>query len=259
MTRDRPICIIDTETTGVEVELDRIVQVATVRLETDGTTTMSSHLVNPGVPIPPEATAIHGIDDARVADEQRFLDIWPALRDRMHGTALCAYNARFDLGILAAECRRHRISWQPPGRVIDPLVIFRRELPHTLEGAMRYYLGLGHEGAHDALADCLATRKVLREQIERGQYDAIEDLLEASQPAPDPRWVDSERKLYWRFHEPVFAFGKHRGRPLRDVVRTDGDYLMWLLRQELAADVRKILQEACRGKITRRKMRTVGE
>jgi DNA polymerase-3 subunit epsilon len=249
---DRPICIIDTETTGVEVESDRIVQIATVRLETDGTTTMSSHLVNAGVPIPPEATAIHGIDDLRVANEQPFPDVWPLLRERMLGAVLCAYNARFDVGILAAECKRHRISWQPPERVIDPLVIFRTEAPHTLEGAVRYYLGLNHEHAHDALYDCMATRRVLLEQIQRAQYDAIEDLLLASQPAPDPRWVDSERKFYWRFHEPVFAFGKHRGRALRDVARTDGDYLGWLLRQEIAPDVRRILQDAGKGKIARK-------
>ncbi len=254
MKFDRPLCIIDTETTGVEVELDRVVQVATVRLETDGTLTMSAHMVNPGVPIPPEATAIHGIGDDRVVEQPTFRQVWPALSDRIYGAVLCAYNARFDIGILAAECRRNRINWQPPDRVIDPLVIFRRELPHTLTGAYAHYLGLALEGAHDALNDCRATMAVLKEQIQRAQYEHLEDLIAASQPEPDPRWVDSEGKFYWRFCEPTFSFGKHRGRSLREVARTDGDYLAWLLRQEIAADVRKILQEACRGKIARREL-----
>lgn len=254
---DRPLVIVDTETTGVEKSIDRIVQIAAIRIEPCGTTEEQCLLVNPGVPIPPEATAIHGITDARVVAEPKFPTAWALMRRLIEGADFCAYNAPFDLGMIEAECKRAGLPVYKPERVIDPLVIFRRLVPHTLEGALKYFAGLEHEDAHDASGDCNATLHVLQCQAFEAQA-SLDQLVEMSKPEPSDRWCDSERRFYWRFHEPTFAFGKCQGQPLARVAKSDRSYLDWMVKQDFAPDVKALIQRALRGESLKREVSTDG-
>lgn len=251
---DRPLVIVDTETTGVEKSIDRIVQIAAIRIEPSGLTEEQCMLVNPGVPIPPEATAIHGITDARVAAEPKFPTVWAVMARLIKGADFCAYNAPFDLGMIEAECKRAGLPVYKPERVVDPLVIFRGRQPHTLKGAVEYYLLEEHAQAHDALGDAKATLDVLMAQACEKAIDDFDDLIEESKPEPDARWCDSERRFYWRFHEPTFAFGKCQGQPLAQVAKADRSYLDWMLKQDFAPDVKDLIQRALRGESLKREV-----
>jgi DNA polymerase-3 subunit epsilon len=248
----RPLAVIDVETTGVEPDIDRIVQIGLVRVYEGGGRMTNCWMVDPGIPIPPEATEIHGITDAMVKDAEPFAMLWPRIASVISECDVCAYNAKFDLTMLEAECMRNGIAWQPPERVIDPYRIFLSRVPHTLEGAVRFYLRRPHENAHSASADCIATLEVLKAQALEYGLGTVEQLIKASMPAKDPRWVDSTRKFYWRFGTPAFAFGKHRGRPLAEVARSDSSYLGWMLSQDYGNEVDGLIRDAMQGRIPSR-------
>src|SRR5690554_572278 len=141
---DRPLVVLDTETTGVDPEIDRIVQIGIVLVSRDHERQEWEFYIDPEEPIPPEATEIHGISDVIVQGKPPFVQIWPLIAEIIDGADIVAYNARFDLAMIDAELKRAALpKWDRSGvRVIDPLVIFRARHPHTLEGACKEY-GVG--------------------------------------------------------------------------------------------------------------------
>lgn len=248
---DRPLVILDTETTGVDKDIDRIVQIAVIRVEANGSEDSVCWLLNPGVPIPPEATAIHGITDGAVSGAREFSDRYPELMAWLKGADFCAYNAPFDLGMLEAECKRARLPVYKPERIIDPLVIYRAEVPHTLVGALMTYTSQAHLDAHDALGDCKATLQVLRKQLELGDLKTIDAAIAASVPPKDERFADSGRWFYFRFGLPTFAFGKHKGTAIN---RVDRGYLNWMLGQDIPDDTKSLVKRALAGESCKREV-----
>ncbi|MEV6399934.1 3'-5' exonuclease [Streptomyces sp. NPDC051907] len=181
MTRwyDGPLAAFDTETTGINVEHDRIVSAAVVVQETaGGRARVLRWLIDPGVPVPPEATAVHGLTDDHLQRNGR----WPAPAMEEIARALaeqCAasrplvvMNAPFDLTILDRELRRHRASSlgryleNVPLCVLDPRVLDKhldryRKGRRTLGDLCAQY-EVELEGAHDAAADATAAMEVVR-------------------------------------------------------------------------------------------------
>ena len=155
---DRPLVVLDLETTGKRVEVDRIIEIGTLKLFPDGTNRIHTRRLNPGMPIPPEATAVHGITDADVANQESFRQIARGLASYLDGCDLCGYNIwNFDLKILSAEFRRAEVHFSIVGRhIVDPCRIFRQREPRDLSAALRFYCGMHHDGAHGAEADVLA-------------------------------------------------------------------------------------------------------
>ncbi len=245
LTLTRPLCAVDTETTGPDPHVDRIVAVAVVRVEPDGETVSRHRLINPGRPIPAAATAVHGLTDVRVADQPPFRRVARSLAAVLTGADLVAFNAPFDLAVLAAEFARAGVPFDLSGRrVLDPLAVFRRHHPRTLAAAVRTYLGREHAAAHDALADARAALAVLDAQIAAHALPADPAGLHRA------LWpVDVGGKLAPAGGDFALTFGKHRGRPLRAVAAADPGYLRWLLRDgrllpDAAAIVESVLGEA---------------
>jgi DNA polymerase-3 subunit epsilon len=117
---------LDVETTGLDPAVARVLEVAALRLDPGGKPESFHALVNPGVPIPPEASAIHGILDRDVRGQPRFEDIGRDLYRVVNGADLVAYKAPFDLAVLAAEFALAGVRFKVKGRaVIDPLTVFR--------------------------------------------------------------------------------------------------------------------------------------
>ncbi|MFB7115254.1 3'-5' exonuclease [Streptomyces sp. NPDC056190] len=174
-----PLAAFDTETTGVDVETDRIVSAAVVVQDAPGfRPRVHRWLVNPGVPVPEEATAVHGLTDEHLQRNGR----WPApvmheLAEELAeqaalGRPLVVMNAPFDLTLLDRELRRHRASsldhWfeASPLRVLDPRVLDKhldryRKGRRTLTDLCAHY-GVALQDAHDAAADALAAMEVVR-------------------------------------------------------------------------------------------------
>jgi DNA polymerase-3 subunit epsilon len=244
---ERPLIFFDLETTGIDPANDRIVEIAALRVDPDGSRDLKRRLINPERPIPPAASAIHGIRDEDVRDAPSFRLVARSMLDWMHGADLAGFNVeRFDVPLLDAEFRRAGLDLDVPGRrVVDAMVIFHRREPRDLSAAVRFYLDREHEGAHSAEADVTATLEVLDAQLER--YDDLPrdvDGLWAWARAPKPGAVDLNGKFVWRDGEIVFSFGKYRDRTLREVVEGARDYLDWILKSDFPDDAKKIVADA---------------
>jgi DNA polymerase-3 subunit epsilon len=244
---ERPLVVLDLETTGKRVQIDRIVEISTLKLLPDGTNQIKTRRLNPGIPIPPEATEVHGITDADVANETSFRQIARGLAAYLEGCDLCGYNIwSFDVKVLLAEFKRAEVPFSTEGRhIVDPCRIFFRREPRDLTGALRFYCGMGHEGAHKAEADVLAALLVLDGQAER-YHDLPRTIpgLHASMEYPD--MVDPDGKFVRREDGAiVFAFGKkHPGERLDEVARTDPDYLGWILKDDFSDEVKLVVRQA---------------
>lgn len=253
---DRPLVLFDLETTGLNVEEARIVELGFLRFhppEDDRDAAEIVRRVNPGIPIPPEATAVHGITDADVADAPGFASIAPELIEFCDGCDLGGFNAlRYDVPVLMHECDRAGRAFPIEGRrFVDPKIIFFQREPRDLAAALRFYCGLDHEGAHGAAADVEATRKVLLGQIARYEdLPATVEELHALCMQDRADFVDFEGKL--RFDadgDVVFGFGKYQGQKLRCA---DPGYLRWMLNQNFSGEVTSVVSRVLRGEPVRR-------
>ncbi|MGE5344637.1 MAG: exonuclease domain-containing protein [Acidithiobacillales bacterium] len=246
----RPLVVFDLETTGTEKTLDRIVEIAAVAVLPEGPPRVFDRRVNPGVRIPSEAAAIHGISDADVRDAPSFRDIAPELLAFLGEADLAGYNVRaFDVPLLVREFQRAGLKFSLEGRlIVDMQTIFFRKEPRDLAAAVRFFAGREHTGAHAALADVVAAAEVLAGQL-RHYPDlphTLDGLQEFSTPA-EGRWVDPDKRFVWRDGEAVFAFGVHRGKSLALVAETKPEYLDWMIRGDFPEPAKEIVRSARRG------------
>ena len=245
----RPVAFLDLETTGLNRSEDRIVELALLILYPDGRVVDRVRRFNPGIPIPAEASAVHGIDDADVANEYPFRSRARSLAALLDGCDLAGFNIRgFDLHILLEEFRRAEVPFDMGDRrLIDAQVIFHREEPRDLAAAARFYLQDEHDGAHSAQADVRVTARVLAAQLSRypdlpGDIDGLHAYCDELRPflTEFQKWFSgSDLESY------VFGRGKHRGTRLAEVAATAPDYLDWMLRaDDMPREVRDVVRQA---------------
>lgn len=253
---DRPLVAFDLETTGVRPGQDRIVEIAMIRVEPDGSRRTFRSLVNPQMPIPPGASAVHGIHDADVADAPALAALAAEITAFLDGADLAGFNSfRFDAPMLEAELTRVGCQIELLGRRhLDAQIIFHKMEPRTLIAAYAKFCGKELVDAHSALADVEATLEVLDAQL--GHYpDLPKDsaALHAFCHPDEGRWVDRGRKFYWgEDGEAAFGFGKYEDRSLRDVKAENAGYLEWMLGKDFSDEVKGILREALEGRFPRR-------
>ena len=246
----RPLAFFDLETTGIDPRQDKIVEIAIVRREPDGTRHGRVWRVDPERPIPKEATAVHGIRDEDVRGLPPFRAVAPEIVAHLADADLAGYNVRkFDVPLLERELKESGVDLALAGRrVIDAMTIFHRKEPRDLSAAVKFFLGRMHDGAHGAEADVLASLDVLEAQLAR--YDDLPATVEELERWLYPRVegaVDREGKFIVREGEIVFAFGRQKGKPLREVARVQRDYLEWILRSDFPDDARRLVEAALRG------------
>jgi DNA polymerase-3 subunit epsilon len=231
----RPLAFLDLETTGLSTTSDRIVEIAVIRVSPQGDVLERVRRFNPEMPIPPEATAIHGITDEDVADEPPFTARAKALAELLDPCDLGGFNLRrFDLPMLLNEFRRAAITYSiQDRRLIDAQTIFHREEPRDLSAAARFYLDREHREAHTALGDIRTTAAVLSSQLQKYPHlprdlDGLHGYCDEVQPFRTEldRWFQRESG------DLIFRKGKHRGEPLAEVATAAPDYLRWMLGAE---------------------------
>jgi len=251
LKQDRPLAVFDIEATGLNPRTDRIVELAIVLLMPDKTRKSRVFRVNPGLPIPAEATAIHGITDADVAACPPFVVIADDILRVLDGADLGGYNIlRFDIPLLEEEFLRCGKAFDMNGRrIVDAQRIFHKREPRDLTAALAFYCGEMHLNAHGASADVDATIRVLEGQFERYSDlpKTLDELDEYCNPR-DPGWVDKTGKLRWRQGEVVVNFGRKKDTPLRKLVAEDPGFVKWMLRSDFPRDVQDILRSAMEGK-----------
>ena len=251
---ERPLAIFDLETTGLRPEQDRIVEICVLLVRPDGSEEVFTRRVNPGVPIPAGASAVHGITDEDVAGEPAFGEIAPGLLEVLQGADLAGFNIiGYDLPLLEAELERIDMPFSRDGRrLVDAQRIYHQRERRTLAAAVKFYTGKEHVGAHGAEADVRATLDVLDAQV--AHYDDLPSDAEGLARACVPEsWVDDQGKIRWVDGDATFEIGKHRGVTLRRVVQEDPSYLRWMVdKSDFPADTRRVVAAALQGRFPER-------
>lgn len=263
----RPLFVIDCETTGVDPQRDRIVEVGFQRWTTEGMDKEWCSLINPGMSIPASATKVHGITDARMhlcnhcgltSGEHSPIDLAHQFKpvptfaqlaaNFAKGFTCCDFagkNVRFDLRIIAAEMMRAGVQWSYLGaRIIDAERLEQLAEPRSLSYLHKKYVGHVHDGAHGALSDVRATTTVLACQLKVHQQ--LPRDLDALHAAQWPGWIDPEGKFRFVDGIPCFGgWGKYAGRPMREA---DASYWDFILLKDFSVDVKLLAGNAKLGK-----------
>ena len=242
----RPIAFIDLETTGVNLSTDRIVEIAIVKLMTDGTRLVKRKLLNPQIPIPQSSSDIHGITDEMVKDAPTFKQSGNEIKQFLEGCDLGGYNSnRFDIPILMEEFLRAGmeevdLSQQ---RMIDVQHIFYQMEPRTLTAAYKYYCDKELENAHSAEVDIKATIEVLEAQVSR--YPKLGNTVDSILGViGEEKVVDYARRFI--FDEKgveVFNFGKYKGKSVADTLRNEPQYYDWMMKGDFPLHTKRKLTE----------------
>lgn len=240
----RPLAVLDLETTGTDPSRDRIVELAVVRCCPGGKQRTVSLRIHPGVPILASATKVHGITDADVAACPSFARIAPRLARLLEGCDLAGFGVkRFDVPLLAAKFTRAGVPFRVAHRrIIDAMQIFHSLEPRNLNAAHRRYLGVELAGAHGARKDALAAARVLEAML--GAHSELPRTVSALHR----EFADPDVAGRFRREEEgiVFAFGKHRDKPIGEVAHEDPAYLRWMLKADFLDDVKSRVREALR-------------
>ena len=253
---DRPLAFFDIESTGVVPQRDRIVEIAVLMINPDGSTQSNVRRLNPGIPIPAGATEIHGISDADVADCPHFADIAGKLFKYLSNCDLGGYNITgFDIPILEAEFKRAGFDFDVSGRkIVDAYNIFCKLYPRSLTSAYKFFCGKDLEGAHGAAADTNAAFEVLLGQLAKhpelpGDIAGLSEFSDLT----DPDAVDKQCRFKWSGDEVVVNFGKNSGRTLKEISENDPGFLRWIIRSDFPDDVKEIASNALIGKYPEKK------
>lgn len=238
---DRPVMFFDLETTGTDALHDRIVEISMIKVMPDGTDIQRTVRVNPGMPIPAEATAVHHITDADVADKPLFSQLAEGIAQSFRGCDLAGFNSnRFDIPLLAEEFARAGIDFDfNECRFIDVQTIFHKKEQRTLSAAYKFYCGKNLDDAHSANADTRATYEVLMAQLDR--YDDLpNDMEKLAEYSSQNKNVDlMGRLVYDDRHREVINFGKYKGQLAVDVLRRDPSYFSWIQQGDFASSTKR--------------------
>ncbi|MEK7858336.1 MAG: 3'-5' exonuclease [Elusimicrobiota bacterium] len=252
---DKPVVFFDLESTGVAPLEDRIIDIALLRRMPDGREEVFASLVDPGVSIPPESSAIHHITDGMVQGAPAFKALAPKILEFIGGCDLAGFGvARFDIPMLQAELKRASFELPMEGRrVVDALTIFHKMEPRNLGAAFKFYCGKSLEGAHRAEADARAAASVFWAQLER--YPELpKDMagLAGRFSLREAKHVDAEGKFAWRNGQAAFNFGKYRTKTLQEVIASEGGpgYLDWVVNKadKMSPETKQICRDALAGR-----------
>ncbi|MDZ7739436.1 MAG: 3'-5' exonuclease [Bacteroidales bacterium] len=241
----RPIAFFDLETTGINIAKDRIVEISVIKIHPGGKEEWFTERLKPGIPISPQASAIHGISDEDVKDCPSFGEIAKNLARFLEGCDLAGYNAlRFDIPLLAEEFLREEIDFDiRKRRCVDVQVIFHKKEQRTLSAALKFYCKKELEDAHSAKADTEATYEILKAQLDM-YTDLDNDIDKLAEFSKQNKFADlAGRIIYNAKGQEVFNFGKHRGRPVEDVLMKEPSYYAWMMDGDFPQYTKKLLTE----------------
>ena len=239
----KPLCVFDLETTGINVSKDRIVEICVLKVNPDSSRESNTWRVNPEMPIPKEASAVHVIYDEDIADCPTFREIAPKIMEMIAGTDLAGFNSnRFDVPLLAEEFLRVEIDFDlSKFKLVDAQVIFHKMERRNLTAAYEFYCGKNLENAHSAEADVLATFEVLDAQV--GRYEEVPNEIAAlSDFSFQNKFADLAGMIHFDENgNEIFAFGKYKGQKVKEVFQKDLGYYGWIQNADFPLYTKKVL------------------
>lgn len=241
----RPLAFIDLETTGTNVATDRIIEIAVIKVMPDKSVINKTKRINPGIPIPAATTAIHGITDEDVKDAPYFKQVANEYKQFLENCDIAGYNSnRFDVPLLVEEFLRLDLNFDIKSRrFVDVQKIFHLMEKRTLSAAYKFYCDKDLENAHSAEADAIATYEILEAQLIRYEQQLKPEVEALATFTKEDDYVDFARRMTIQNGIELFNFGKYKGRPVRDVLKTEPQYYDWMMKADFPLNTKQKLTE----------------
>lgn len=254
----RPLAFFDLETTGTNLGTDRIVEISVIKLHPDGSEDVKTWRINPGMPIPLESSLVHGIYDEDVKDELFFKDLATDIAAFIDASDLAGYNSnKFDIPMLMEEFLRADVLFDLDNRhFVDVQNIFHQMEQRTLRAAYQFYCDKQIINAHSAEADTRATMEVLLAQIEKYEktewedkkgnrsFPVVNDVEALHKFTNLSRPVDfAGRMVFNEQGQEIFNFGKHKGKTVEDVLKSEPSYYSWMMQGDFPLYTKRKLEE----------------
>lgn len=239
-----PIIFFDLETTGVDVSKDRIVEICYIKVLPNGNELSRTLRINPGMHIPEQASAVHGIYDEDVKDCPSFKEVAKDIANDFIGCDIAGFNSnRFDLPLLAEEFLRAQVDIDLSRmRAIDVQVIYHKLEQRTLSAAYKFYCNADLINAHSALADTRATYEILQAQLDHYPELLKNDMDFLSQFSTFTNNVDfAGRMVYDEKGNELFNFGKYKGERVDVVLQRDPGYYAWMMGGDFPLNTKQAL------------------
>ena len=239
-----PLVFFDLETTGTNINADRIVEICYLKVYPNGNEESKTLRINPEMHIPEASSAIHGIYDADVADCPTFKDVAKKIASDIEGCDLAGFNSnRFDIPVLAEEFLRAGVDVDLMKRkFVDVQVIYHKLEQRTLSAAYKFYCGKNLEDAHTAEADTRATYEVLKAQLDHYPEVLENDIAFLSNYSSFNKNVDfAGRIVYNEQGVEVFNFGKYKGMSVAEVLKRDIGYYGWIMQGDFTLNTKNVL------------------
>lgn len=240
----RPLAFIDLETTGINLGTDRIVEIGMIKILPDGNRSAKRKLLNPEMAIPQSSSDIHGITNEMVKDAPTFKQAAADIRQFLDNCDLSGYNSnRFDIPMLMEEFLRADVDFDMKGRkLVDVQKVFHMMEQRTLTAAYKFYCQKDLESAHSAEADARATMEILEAQVAR--YPQIGNTVDSIiKFTGEEVIVDFARRFVMEKGVEIFNFGKHKGRPVTEVLKAEPQYYDWMMRGDFPLHTKQKLTE----------------
>lgn len=254
----RPLAFIDLETTGINVASDKIVEISILKVNTDNTTEVKTMRINPGMPIPEVSSRIHKIYDKDVKDCPGFKQVATQLANFIGNADIAGYNSnKFDVPLLLEEFLRAEIDFDLSNRrLIDVQNIFHIMEPRTLSAAYKFYCNKTIENAHSAEADIKATYEVFLAQLEKYENVQVDDgkgnlitpvkndMIALSELTAKTKNADLAGRIVFNDKgQEVFAFGKHKDKPVTEVFEKEPSYYSWMMNGDFPLYTKKVITQ----------------
>lgn len=240
---NNPLVFFDLETTGININTDRIVEICYLKVYPNGNEESKTLRINPEMPIPQASSAIHGIYDADVVNCPTFKEVARSIANDIEGCDLAGFNSnRFDVPVLAEEFIRAEVDIDMSKRkLVDVQVIFHKMEQRTLSAAYKFYCEKSLEDAHTAEADTRATYEVLKSQLDR-YPDLQNEVAYLAEISSFNKNVDfAGRMIYDEKGIEIFNFGKYKGMPVVEVLKKDAGYYSWILNSDFTLNTKAML------------------
>lgn len=239
-----PLIFFDLETTGTNINTDRIVEICYLKVHPNGNEEAKTMRINPEMHIPEASSEIHGIYDEDVAECPTFKDVAKDIAKDIEGCDIAGFNSnRFDVPVLVEEFLRVGIDIDLAKRkFIDVQVIYHKLEQRTLSAAYKFYCGKNLEDAHSAEADTRATYEVLKAQLDKYPDVLTNDINFLSEYSSYSKNVDfAGRIIYDNNGVEIFNFGKYKGYPVSEVLHRDPGYFGWIMNGDFTLNTKNVL------------------
>ena len=256
MKINKPLVFFDIESTGLDITKDKIIEITILKLSISGRKNTFTFRINPEIPIPSENSKIHGIYDKDVKNSPSFKKVGNKIKKLLYKCDLVGFNIlKFDLPILIEEFKNNKISFSINDiNIIDVQKLYHLMEKRNLSSAYKFYCNKTLKNSHSSFSDTMATYEIFLNQLKKYDNQEVFDLkgnkmgkisknLNKINNTLNNNMIDLEGRFIMDNDDPVFNFGKYKGKKIKEILKKNPGYFNWIIKGKFSNDTKENLKK----------------